>query len=60
MIVALAVLWIFLALISGTALSAYVWQRRSGHTHPPRDGGQRLRHALSPFSPWTVDRDDHA
>jgi hypothetical protein len=60
MIVALAVLWIFLALLSDAALSAYVRQRRSGHTHLPVTVDRGLRHALSPFSPWTVDRDDHA
>ena len=60
MAVALAVLWIFLALLSGAAMSAYVWQRRSDLNHTPRDGAQGARPTLSPFSPWSADRDDHA
>ncbi len=60
MLVALEVLWIFLAVLSGAAMSAYVWQRRSDHTDAPLDGGQGMRPALSPFSAWSVDRDDHA
>ena len=60
MLVALVVLWIFLALLSGAALAAYVWQRRSDHAPVPRDGRQGLRRAPSPVSAWSVDRDDHA
>jgi hypothetical protein len=60
MSIELGVLWIFLALLSGAPMSAYVWQRRSDDTHPHSDGGQGLQRAISPLSTWSVDRDDHS
>ena len=60
MLVSLGVLWIFLALLSGAALAAYVWQRRSDHAYVPPRGRQGLRCAPSPVFAWSVDRDDHA
>jgi hypothetical protein len=58
MLVELVVLWIFLTLLSGTAMCAYV--RHSHDTHAHTDGEQGLRHAIAPLSAWRVDRDDHA
>ena len=59
MLIELGVLWIFLAVLSGAPMSAYVWQRRSDDTHPHSDGG-RLQRAISPLLAWRVDRGDHA
>ena len=60
MLVALGALWIFLALLSGAALGAYVWQTRSDYAVRARDGGQGLRRAPSPVPAWSIGRADHA
>lgn len=60
MLVELGVLWIFLALVSGVAVSTYVWERHSDGTHPHSDDGEGLRPALSRSSAWSLDRDNHA
>jgi hypothetical protein len=58
--IALGVLWIFLALLSGAAISAYVWQRRSDYATVQGKGAQARRRVLSPFSAWSIDRDNDA
>jgi hypothetical protein len=60
MLVELGVFWVFLTLLSGVAVITYVWERHSDATHAHSDDGQGLRPALSRFSPWSVDRDNHA
>jgi hypothetical protein len=59
MLVELGVFWVFLALLSSVAVITYVWERYSDATHAHSDDGQG-RPALSQFSAWSVDRDNHA